>query len=99
MSRRTEMAYKANLRGGVCQIQAARQGTDWPELGCLHGIPSYQAGRVPLKGALNRVPARLDGLLWEIGALSTNPGNRPLATPQGAHVLMEAMALLPHQGS
>jgi len=58
--------------------------------GRFHEIPARQAGRIR---------SRLDGLFWDIGVLSLNPGNGSLAAPQGAHVLLETVAILPHQGS
>jgi hypothetical protein len=56
------------------------------KLGRLHGVPILQTGRIP---------ARMDGLLRNIGILSSDSGNRPLAS----QVLCEAMALVSHKSS
>ena len=68
-------------------VQTPHQEADWQKLVCFHAGASAQAGPIP---------SWLDALFWHIGVLPTDAGTGSLAAPEGSHVLLEAVALLPH---
>jgi len=77
------------VRQGIRRVQTASPKTDRAELGSLYGVPFCKACGIP---------SRLDGILRDIGILSSASRSRSLAAAAGAYVLYKAMALVPYQG-
>ena len=72
------------LRG----LQTPHPEVDGEELGCFDGIPVSET---------RAIPAGLDGLLRYLRVLPTDPGVGRMAEAACAHVLLEAVASMPHK--
>ena len=82
--------YGAKIRWSdksLCAIQTAHQGVDRTELGCFHGVPIVSSWQSIYAAG------------WDISGYRSCTGHtrdRPLAATQGADVLLETVAFLPH---